>query len=368
MPLFHDETTITPFKRREPMRRGGQNAIIYTADNYHELLAATTFHQWDDEDVDTTKTVRVSLSIAFQIKLGMEGRPTAIIPAHEKLTGRFSLIAGNLGFNAANEICIITNKSSDYLPNANALQYLLIVMLYENKFTFADNLVIRLHSKDQSTQRIEITKIQITRELLIADLQQLDFYRNYYAKKAAFTTTNSELVASAALTAAKGTYAIIDNGSHNSELMKRKAKTSPVKENIPEKEEQDKPEQLPMSAKRVKVDSHEFFNPLNHSLALARVATEAPSSTLNISSATSFLSSTRRTNQGSSPPSFFSGSGMTRRLLYSPIRPLGSEPLNSRPPLLSSTLHASTSGISPNRIPLVTDLMTSIPKPYFGPK
>ncbi len=368
MPIFHDEKTITPFKRREPIRMGGRNAIIYDADTYHELLAVTKLAKWDDDDVIVNKTVRVSLSVNFQLKFGKEGPPTAVVPAHEKLTGKYSISPGNTSFNAANQVCIVSNKSGDYLPDLNALQYLLIVMMKNDKFTFADSITLRLHKKNSPIEEQVISK-----DALFAELMQLDFYRNFEARKAAFLEENTEIAATAA------TF----DAALNTPTSTRKKKCSPVKENISDEKDEQNAKQLasPKVNKRIKFDASEFLNPFNHSMELARAATgtEDLPSLPSVSSGFGSLSSSSQANPGLlklSLTKHLSSKPLPSKLLstsLSTFQVSGFDSYYSQPPTFFKSPNPSTASqpelnaIKPSAAPLVTDLMLNIPKPDFGP-
>jgi hypothetical protein len=349
MPLFHNEVTITPFKRRDPQRMGGQEAIIYSCDDYRELLAQRLLDQWDDDDDIKTRTIRFSLGINFKLRFGKEGRPSPTVPAHEKLTGVWSLIAGNQGFNEENEICVITNKSSDYCPDANSLQYALIVMIYENKFVFAKNLIIRIYAKNQQSKRIEITS-----EELIKELQELNFYKNYHTIVASMTADfTSRYASTTSLLNDKGTYAEMPSASPVPNKKRERSTPSPKTE-----KPSDHKEGTPTKSGKRIFTLGSKINPLSlHAMlvSIGPAATPEVSTPASISSSSSSFSS--EISGGLSQSNFFH-TMFPQPSLQAPILPPPLSQFHSRPSLFSGD----------TSLPPITSLdIGGLPKPNFGP-
>ncbi|MDR3491978.1 MAG: hypothetical protein P4M12_08060 [Gammaproteobacteria bacterium] len=127
-------------------------AKVYEENKLNELIKPMQVEQDSfDEEVHNRKVIRFVLDGAGKLRFGKEGGPSKTVPAHSQLAGASKqvLAAGNLYFNAENELVMATHKSGDYQPDFYSL-LLALIALYklneaypEQQIKFAADIIIQ---------------------------------------------------------------------------------------------------------------------------------------------------------------------------------------------------------------------------------
>jgi hypothetical protein len=94
-------------------------------------------------------TIRFLVTMDGKMRFGQEGAPNNKIPAHSQMTETKTCVtAGNIIFGLDSltntyKITTITNKSGDFQPVANTLQYAIRILIEKYKDYLSDNLNIK---------------------------------------------------------------------------------------------------------------------------------------------------------------------------------------------------------------------------------
>jgi hypothetical protein len=143
-----------PRSIRQESKGGHQPAPIYSAYELENLYQLPKSNVCDDDDLELhdakyqaqkLKMLRFLLTTSGEMRFAREGRPVAkYIPPHYMMGD--CLTAGNMLVNPQNEIVKINNKSGDFRPNGNTLQYaimsLRLITLKHSGIKIADTIDI----------------------------------------------------------------------------------------------------------------------------------------------------------------------------------------------------------------------------------
>ncbi|MFA5959108.1 MAG: hypothetical protein WC785_01155 [Tatlockia sp.] len=127
------------FYRFGSVKHHSANAIIVTSNEIDTLLNSPACRKGDHGDLKGFKVLRFLLRTDGTLVFGAEGTPSSIgkIPAHFQLTaepkqwehlevyGASCLTAGNAYFDEKNRLCGLSNKSGDFRPPFDSLQFAL---------------------------------------------------------------------------------------------------------------------------------------------------------------------------------------------------------------------------------------------------
>lgn len=137
-------------------RLESQRPPTYTANTLPQLLNSTK-----------SKEFRFALTNNNELVFGREGLPTLCTPAHcDLVQGSTCQSAGNIEFNKQNQIIRVRNKSGDFKPDFQSLQFVFMVikeLVAKNKLQIADEIIINGHFSDR--KYYEINYVAKTAEL-----------------------------------------------------------------------------------------------------------------------------------------------------------------------------------------------------------
>ncbi|MBA2711613.1 MAG: hypothetical protein H0U57_13620 [Tatlockia sp.] len=141
---------------------------IYTLNTLNELVEKERLSSSNDKPV----TLRFLLTPAYELLFAREGIPSNNIPPHFAMTDKSQIearciTAGNVKINKEGKIVYISNKSGDFTPVWDSLQFGISALLACNA-NFAESLKIK-----QSTVSGEITVYTYTLDSVKKELNSL---------------------------------------------------------------------------------------------------------------------------------------------------------------------------------------------------
>jgi hypothetical protein len=146
----------------------------YTENDYLHLLENTSGIVDDDcEEHLFVKTVRFVLDNHFKVLLSREGRPGEWTLSHTEMADR-CISSGDLMFDAQNKLRMVSNIQTGFMPTITSLQFLMIVLIKNNKIALADEIIFRLYY-----DKAKVSHVKISLTNLKAELSGFAFYKRY---------------------------------------------------------------------------------------------------------------------------------------------------------------------------------------------
>ncbi|MBA2709514.1 MAG: hypothetical protein H0U57_02855 [Tatlockia sp.] len=169
------------------------NFKIYTLNTLNELVEEERLSSFKDKPV----TLRFLLTPTYELLFAREGTPNHIIPPHFAMTNKSQneancITAGNVKINKKGEIVFISNKSGDFQPAWDSLQFGISALLACDA-NFAETLIV-----EHSAVSGEITAHTYTLDSIKEELNSLttqfpiEKFRNINANLDARTNSYSK--------------------------------------------------------------------------------------------------------------------------------------------------------------------------------